>query len=258
MPRVLPFSGRSWRLVPPLLLFLVVLAAAVAIMRGGITLDMLVRHRAEIATFVAAHRAAAVLAYVGLYIVTVAVSIPGASLLTVTGGFLFGIWLGTAASVFGATAGATVLFLIARSAVGEPLLKRAGRRTAELAHGFRQNAFSYLLFLRLVPAFPFFLVNLVPALAGVRLAPFVLATALGVIPAGFVYALAGTGLDSIIAAQQRAYAACLGRGETGCTLAFEPRDVLTPQMVAALIGLALLALLPVLVRHWRRRRRAAD
>ena len=89
----------------------------------------------------------------------------------------------------GATIGATLIFLVARTALGEPLLRRAGPRADQLAQGFRDDAFSYLLFLRLVPAFPFFLVNLVPALAGVRLGPFVAATALGVIPAAVVFAL---------------------------------------------------------------------
>ena len=91
---------------------------------------------------------------------------------------------------------------MARTALGEPLLRRAGPRATQLAQGFRADAFSYLLFLRLVPAFPFFLVNLVPAFAGVRLAPFIAATALGIIPGALVYAFAGTGLDSVIAAQQ--------------------------------------------------------
>jgi uncharacterized membrane protein YdjX (TVP38/TMEM64 family) len=185
----------------------------------------------------------------------VALSLPGATVLTVAGGFLFGVWPGAAASVLGATTGATVIFLIARTAVGEPLLTCAGRRAADLARGFREDAFSYLLFLRLVPAFPFFLVNLVPALAGVRLAPFVAATALGVIPAAIVYSLAGTSLDGIIAAEEAGYDRCLASGAPNCRLAFDARDVLTPQVVAALVGLALLALLPVVVKRVRARAR---
>ena len=90
------------------------------------------------------------------------------------------------------------------------------RWPARLAEGFREDAFSYLLFLRLVPAFPFFLVNLVPALAGVGLAPFVAATALGIIPATFTFAFVGAGLDSVIAAQGAAYNACIAAGHAGC------------------------------------------
>jgi len=184
----------------------------------------------------------------------VSLSVPGATFLTVTSGFLFGVWLGAAASVVGATVGATVIFLVARTAFGEPLLARAGPRLAELARGFRDDAFSYLLFLRLVPAFPFFLVNLVPAFAGVRLGPFVAATALGVIPGAVVFAFTGTMLDSIIAAQEKAHADCLASGAPACMLAFNARDALTPHVIGALAALGLLALLPVLVKRWRARR----
>jgi uncharacterized membrane protein YdjX (TVP38/TMEM64 family) len=238
-------------------LLVLMAGGAYALARGGITLETLVRHRAAIDLFVNEHRFAAAIAYIALYIACVSLCIPGATLLTIVAGFLFGVVVGAAASVVGATIGATLIFLVARTALGEPLLKRAGRRANELAHGFRKNAFSYLLFLRLVPAFPFFLVNLVPAMAGVRLLPFVAATALGVIPAALVYALAGTGLDSIIAVQESNYAACLSRGGTDCTLAFDARDLLTPQLLAALIALALLALLPVGIKRWRARRRLA-
>jgi uncharacterized membrane protein YdjX (TVP38/TMEM64 family) len=235
-----------------LFVFLAMLAAgAFAFAQGGLRFANLVHHRETVAAFVAEHSALAVLAFIGVYVAAAALSIPGSAILTITGGFLFGVLLGAAASVLGATAGATVIFLLARTAVGEPLLKRAGPRAAQLARGFRDHAFSYLLFLRLVPLFPFFLVNLVPAVAGVRLAPFVAATTLGIVPAALIYALAGTGLDSVIAEQVKAHAQCVARREGACPLSFDPRDVLTPQLLAALIGLALLALLPVLVRHYR-------
>jgi uncharacterized membrane protein YdjX (TVP38/TMEM64 family) len=240
-----------------LLLVLVAMAAAIyyALRRHSL-LETLVLHRAEIDAFVMGHIVLAVLAYIGLYVAIVALSVPGATFLTVTSGFLFGVWIGAAASTVGATLGATVIFLIARTAFGEPLLACAGNRLRELARGFREDAFSYLLFLRLVPAFPFFLVNLVPAFAGVRLGPFVTATAVGVIPAAIVFALAGTGLDSIIAARQRVYEECLARGADGCTLRFNAHDVVTPEVMAALAALAVLALLPVAVRYLRARRRA--
>ena len=205
----------------------------------------------------AEHRILALLSYIGLYIATVALSVPGGTLLTVSGGFLFGVAIGASAAVIGATIGATLIFLLARSALGEPLLRRAGPRAQQLAQGFRADAFSYLLFLRLVPAFPFFLVNLVPAFAGVRLGPFVAATALGVIPASLVYAFAGTGLDSIITAQKNSYQDCLAAGRTDCLLSFDARDVLTPHLLGALVALGLLALVPVVVRRLRARQRAS-
>jgi len=251
-------SGLLRRLAPLLAVLAVAAVVYCAAGRGSLSLETLIRHREAVGSFVRGHAVAALLAYLGIYIVTVALSVPGATFLTLTGGFLFGVWAGAAASAVGATIGATVIFLVARTALGEPLLACAGPRAAELARGFRADAFSYLLFLRLVPAFPFFLVNLVPAFAGVRLAPFVAATALGVIPAAVVYSLAGTGLDSVIAVEQKAFADCLASGAADCRLVFDARDVLTPQLIAALVALGLLALLPVVVRHLRARRARAD
>ena len=201
--------GPIRRLLPLLAVGLFAVIAFVAFGQGGISLEALVSNREAIGAFVAEHRILALLSYIGLYIATVALSVPGGTLLTVSGGFLFGVAIGATAAVIGATIGATLIFLLARSALGEPLLRRAGPRAQQLAQGFRADAFSYLLFLRLVPAFPFFLVNLVPAFAGVRLGPFVAATALGVIPASLVYAFAGTGLDSIMTAQKNSYQDCL-------------------------------------------------
>jgi len=254
-----PSADRPRRLGRPLALLAAVVVLAVAayaiISQGGLSLEALIRHRMAIDAFVRAHRLLAVLIYIAVYTVAVAVSVPGAVFLTVAGGFLFGLALGASAAVIGATAGATVIFLIARTALGEPLLRRAGPRAAQLAQGFRDDAFSYLLFLRLVPAFPFFLVNLVPAIAGVRLAPFVAATALGVIPGALVYAFAGTGLDSVISAQQAVNRDCLAAGRSDCHMVFDAKDILTPQLIGALIALGLLALVPVLVKRLRARSR---
>jgi uncharacterized membrane protein YdjX (TVP38/TMEM64 family) len=254
-PTIIRPRGRTRRLVALAAVLVVAVVAYALLRRGGLSLESLVSHRETIDRFVAEHRAAAILTYICIYIVTVAVSVPGATILTVIGGFLFGVVAGGSAAVVGATTGATLIFLFARTALGEPLLRRAGPRAGQLARGFRDDAFSYLLFLRLVPAFPFFLVNLVPALAGVRLAPFVAATALGVIPASFVYAFAGTGLDSVMLAQSHAYRDCLAAGRTDCHFAFDPRDVLTWQLIGALVALGLLALVPVAVKRLRARAR---
>ena len=245
--------GIARRILPFAVVIILVGAAYLAI--GGVSLESLVRHRAAIDDFVASHRLLAVLSYMGLYIVTVALSVPGAIFLTVTGGFLFGLVLGASAAVISATIGATLMFLAARTALGDPLLRRAGPRANQLARGFRDDAFSYLLFLRLVPAFPFFLVNLVPAFAGVRLGPFIAATAIGIIPGAIVFALAGVGLDSMIAAQKNSYDQCIAAGGADCRLAFYLADVLTPQLIAALFALGLLALMPVVVKYWRARSR---
>jgi uncharacterized membrane protein YdjX (TVP38/TMEM64 family) len=249
---------KSWiirRLIPLMAIVLLGVAAYFVFGRGLISLEALVRHRATIGAFVTEHQVLAVLAYVALYVTTVALSLPGATFLTVSGGFLFGVGIGAAAAVIGAALGATVIFLIARTTLGEPLLRRAGPRANQLAAGFRDDAFSYLLFLRLVPVFPFFLVNLVPAFAGVSLSTFFVATTLGIIPGGVVFALAGTGLDSVIAAQKNAYDACMAAGRTDCHLTFNAGGILTPQLISALVALGVLALVPVVVKRLRARSR---
>ena len=249
-------TGFVRRLLLPLAVFVIFAGAAYFMLgEGGISLESLVRNRASIDAFVAEHRLLAVIAYIGIYTVAVALSVPGAAFLTMAGGFLFGEAVGASAAVVGATVGAAIIFLIARTALGQPLLQRAGPRASQLAEGFREHAFSYLLFLRLVPVFPFFLVNLVPAFAGVRLGPFVAATALGIIPAALVYALAGTGLDSVITAQKNLYDQCIVAKGIDCRMVFEPAEVLTPRLVAALVALGLLALMPVVVKYWRGRSR---
>jgi uncharacterized membrane protein YdjX (TVP38/TMEM64 family) len=218
-----------------------------------VSLETLVRHRMAIDAFIAAHAIAAVAAFMALYILVVALSIPGGLLLTISGGFLFGTIIGGTAAVISATAGATLIFLVAKSACGESLVRRAGPLASKLAEGFRAEAFSYLLFLRLVPAFPFFLVNLVPALAGVTLPTFVLATLIGVIPATFAFAFLGSGLDSVIAAQEALFRACLASGQTECHIAFDLGMIVTPRLLAALGTLGVIALIPAVINRWRAR-----
>jgi uncharacterized membrane protein YdjX (TVP38/TMEM64 family) len=245
----------AWRRYAPLAI-VAILAALVPLtgLHRELSVETLFRHSAALDRFVAGHGPMAVAAFVALYVAVVSLSIPGAVYLTMAGGFLFGGVSGALASILGATLGATVLFLIARSAFGDALVRRAGARAGRLAEGFREDAFNYLLFLRLVPVFPFFVVNLVAAVAGVRLLPFVLATAIGIVPATTVFAFVGAGLDSVLAAQEAGHRACLAAGRADCRLDFSLGSVLTPQVVAALVGLGLLALLPVAVRRWRARR----
>lgn len=199
-----------------------------------LTLDQLRAHHRTLTGLVATHPLAAPLAYLALYTAAVAVSLPGAVLLTITGGFLFGATLGTTLTVIAATTGATLIFLAARSAFGGLLRGRAESALGRMEAGFRRDAFSYLLVLRLVPLFPFFIVNLVPAFLGVGLGTYVGATLIGIVPATLVYTLAGCGLGSIL--------------ESGGE--FSLKSVLTPEMLAALLGLALLALVPVVYKRF--------
>jgi uncharacterized membrane protein YdjX (TVP38/TMEM64 family) len=243
-------AGRLWPLV--------VVGLAIALVYGlgwhrELSLQTLLRHRALIDEFVAAHRLAAIAAFIALYVTVAALSIPTGAVLTTIGGFLFGPVVGALAAVVGATIGATIIFLIARSAVGEHLLRRVGPRAARFAEGFRADAFWYMLFLRLVP-FPFWLVNLAPALFGVRLTTFVSATAIGIIPACFAFAFFGAGLDSAITAHEQAYRACLAQSRDSCRTELDPAVMLTPELLAALALLAVVGLIPVVVKRWRRRR----
>jgi uncharacterized membrane protein YdjX (TVP38/TMEM64 family) len=198
-----------------------------------LTFTHLKAHRQEILAFVANNYALSAAAYVGLYIFVVAMSLPSAVLLTLTGGFLFGAVAGTILTVIGATAGAALVFLLARALAGDTLLARFGATGQKLVREIRANAWSYLLVLRLVPLFPFFLVNIVPAFAGVRFSTFVLTTFFGIMPGTAVYSMSGAGLGSI-----------LDRGET---ISFSA--IMTPEILGALIGLAGLSLAMIPIRR---------
>jgi uncharacterized membrane protein YdjX (TVP38/TMEM64 family) len=232
-------AGFSWRRMLPLLVLGAGLAAFFALgLDDYLSFETLRRNRAWLLETVEKSAALAALAYMAIYILIVAFSLPGGAIMTITGGFLFGQWLGTAYVVVAATIGAGVVFLAARTALGDLLRARAGPFLKKMEAGFRENALSYLLVLRLVPVFPFFIVNLVPAFLGVSLRDFMIATFFGIIPATFVYARLGVGLGSIFDAG----------GE------FSAKAVFTPEMVTALIGLAILALLPVAYKKLKARR----
>ena len=227
----------------PLMRFLslaLLAAAAAACFALGLdqflTFEALRENRALLADFVAAQGALAVLLYIVIYAVLVALSVPGAAILTVTGGLLFGQWFGSLYVVVGATIGAMGIFLIVRTALGDALRKRSGSAMQKMEAGFQENALSYLLVLRLIPLFPFFLMNIVPAFLGVKLRTFVIGTFIGIIPGSFVFATVGAGLGSIFERNDN----------------FSLQGVLTPEIIAALVGLAVLALLPVAYKKFRK------
>jgi uncharacterized membrane protein YdjX (TVP38/TMEM64 family) len=246
------------RLVPlGCLLGLLVLAYAMGWHRN-LRLEALVENNAAIEAFIAAHRIAAIASFVGIYALGTLLVMPAAgAVLAVIGGFLFGALIGGAAAMIGSTLGATTVFLIARSAFGGRLLSRLGPRVESFAAGFRADAFCYVMFLRLMPL-PSWFTNLTAALCAVRLRTFVGATAIGRIPGSFLLALFGAGLDSMIATQEVAYRACLAGGELDCRIDFDPANVVTPMLIAALVGLGLLALVPVLARRLLLRRAAVE
>lgn len=162
-----------------------------------LSLDIVKANRDALLAYTQAHFVQAVTGAFLVYVAATAFSVPGGLLLSLTCGFLFGRWIGTVLVVFAATIGATLLFLAARYVVADAARKRLGALGEKINAGFTENAFNYLLFLRLVPAFPFFLVNLAPALTTIPLRTFVLATFIGIIPGTFVFVNLGETLGRI-------------------------------------------------------------
>jgi uncharacterized membrane protein YdjX (TVP38/TMEM64 family) len=227
----------TWTRWVPLGLIVAALAAALALrVDRYLSFEELAAHRDWLLAEVERWGLGAAACFAAAYAGVIALSIPGGTVLTLLAGFLFGPFWGTVYAVVGATLGATAVFLAARTALGGVLRRRAGRFVRKLEDGLRRDAFYYLLFLRLVPLFPFWLVNLVPALLDVKLSTFIAATFIGIIPATAVFAGLGDGLGAIIDAGQRP--------DLGI--------VLEPRVLLPLLALAVLALVPVVVRHFRR------
>lgn len=222
-----------------------VLVAVVVLLRspllGRLSLEGLRESRGALAAFVQAHPLRSVLAYLAVYVTTVALSLPTALILTLTGGFLFGAWLGGTAAAVGCTLGATIVFLISRLTVGDAVEARTGPRVRALAEEIRKDAFFYLLTLRLIPVMPFWLTNVAAGLIAIRVPTFAAATLIGIWPVAVVYAGVGSGLGSLF--------------DSGEPLSLH--TLVTPQVLLPLAGLAVLSVLPILYQR-RRARRGPD
>lgn len=215
---------------------------------------------AALKAYIASNLIGALCLYILAYVAVVALSLPGATIMTLSGGLLFGWVIGAPATVIGATIGATVLFLVARSSFGESLAEKAGPAVQKLRAGFQEDAFSYMLFLRLVPAFPFVVVNLASAVLGVPLYTYVLGTLLGIIPGTTAYSVAGSGLGSVIEAQNASYQACLakpGASAASCPYTIDTSALVTKELVLAFALLGVVALVPVVLKKWRARNATA-
>jgi uncharacterized membrane protein YdjX (TVP38/TMEM64 family) len=222
----------------PLLLILALLAAVFATgLHRQLTWASLGAHEAALRQLVATAPVVAAAAYVAAYAAAVALSIPFGALFTVSGGLLFGTLLGGALAVLGASIGAMLVFMAARSVLGPLLAARAGPFLDRVGPGLRRDGFSYLLAMRLTPVVPFWVTNLAPALLGIPLSTFAGATFIGIMPATFVFASIGAGVGSVLAAGK----------SPDLSLIWSP-PVLLP-----LLGLAVLSLLPVAWRHWKAR-----
>jgi uncharacterized membrane protein YdjX (TVP38/TMEM64 family) len=225
------------RFSPLAILLLAVVAAFTLGLHEYLSFEQLERNRAWLLDLVHRHAVLAPFAFMLIYAIAIALSIPGGAILTMAGGFLFGIAAATVYAVVAATLGATIVFLIAKTAFGNTLRQRAGPAMRRMETGFRENALNYLLVLRLIPVFPFWLVNLVSAFLGVPLRTYVMATAVGIIPGTLVYASIGNGLGAVFEAG--------GRPDLG--IIFES------EIILPIIGLAALALLPVAYRKIKAR-----
>lgn len=192
-------------------------------------------YRQQLLVLTQQHYTLMVLGFISTYIIVVALSVPGAVFLTLASGFMFGIIAGTVYVVIGATLGATLLFLAVRTVLGTWLAKHLSGWMVKFELGLYEDAFCYVLMLRLIPIFPFWLINFVPALLNVPLRAFVLATALGIIPDSLVYVMVGHGLDAMFK-QGRA----------------PDLDIMfTPAIFVPMLALAALSLLPVFYKHMK-------
>ena len=231
-------NNSSWkRFIPIAIIVLLMAVAYFAGIGDYLTQEQLKQHRAELKQLVEQHPVAAPLAYIAIYTTATALSVPGALFLTLIGGFLFAQPMATVYVVFSATTGAIAIFLAAKTALGPTLKEKVSGKLGKMRDGFNDDAISYLLFLRLVPIFPFWLVNLAPAFFGVPLITFAWTTVVGIIPGSFVFCQAGAGIGAIL--------------DSGDLLSVDA--ILNDQMKIALIALGIFALLPAIIKKIRRK-----
>jgi uncharacterized membrane protein YdjX (TVP38/TMEM64 family) len=241
---------RQW--IPAIALAVLIAVAYGFGLHKHLSLEALADNRDLLRQFVDANLALALALYILAYTAIVALSLPGAAVMSITGGFLFGWILGVPASMTAALVGATIVFQIVKTSLGAALAERAGPTVQKLSKGFAENAFSFLLFLRLAPVFPFFIVNAVAGLCRVPLRTFVLATAIGIVPGSLAFALLGSGLDSVIDTAKIDHAACLASGAAGCQFHLSLGDLVTPQLLIAFAGLGAVALIPIALKYLKR------
>lgn len=228
---------KAARLIPIMILLAVAIVGAI-LLKDTLNFDVLRDNRAWLLSYRDAHFLTMALSFVAIYVTIVAFSLPGATVASVTGGFLFGLGWGTALNVGAATIGASLLFLAVRWGFGAALAARieaSDGKIARIQNGLRDNEWSVMFLLRLVPAVPFFVANLLPAMVGVQFRTYVVTTALGIVPGALVFTWIGVGLGEVF-----------DRGENpDLSLFWEPH------IIGPILGLAVLAALPLIVRTLR-------
>jgi uncharacterized membrane protein YdjX (TVP38/TMEM64 family) len=232
-------SRAGWSRKLPILAILLVAVTGAVFFRDQFSFDTLARHHEALIAFRDTHYLPTVAAFLIAYIAIVALSLPGGTVATLTGGFLFGLFPGVVYNVIGATLGAVLIFLAARSGFGARLsdrLQSGDGKVARLFAGLRRNEWSVLLLMRIVPAVPFFLANLIPAFTGTRLSVYAATTFLGIIPGAFVFTSVGSGLGDVFAS-----------GEVP-----DLGVIFTPSILLPILGLAVLAALPIALKALRK------
>lgn len=231
-------TAAVWKRFAPLAIVIGGLAFAYAMgWHRFFTLEFLAQSREAMTAYVADNYLISVVGFTVLYAVAVAFSFPAASILTIFAGFLFGWFVGGLSVAVGATIGATAIFLVARSAFGDFLTEKVGGRVKNLAAGFEKEAFSYLLILRLAPVFPFFIMNIAPALFNVPVRTYVIATLFGILPGTFAYTFLGQGVGSVLDAAETA-------GTTPSV-----GDLVTTEITLAFAALAAVATIPMIIKR---------
>jgi uncharacterized membrane protein YdjX (TVP38/TMEM64 family) len=259
-----PISGCRRSLLKRWLPLAVLLAIAAAVVAMGwhdlLMLKTIGLNYEKLRAFITANLVTALALYFGIYVSVIALSLPGALILTLAGGLLFGWKLAAPTAVVAATIGATIIFLVAKSSLGEVMASRVGPWLSKLRTGFCDHALSYLLFLRLVPAFPFVVVNLAAAVLNVPLRTYVIGTFLGIIPGTTAFSVAGSGLGSVIAAQNRNYHACVAKmpadPSLACPYTIDTSALVTKELILAFVLLGVVALVPVVLKKWSARNAA--
>ena len=252
-------ARRRLKLVLRLLPLIVLIVGGIVIAILGVSeyfsLSRIIEGRGDLLAYVEESPFRTVAIYVGAYILAVIFSVPGGSLLTVVGGVLFGGIVGGIITTVAATMGSVFVFLIAKTAIGDWLRRRAeamGPRIAQFTEGFRTNAFYVIVVLRLIPVMPYWASNAVPAVFGVNILVFIAATLVGLLPWTVSFAFFGAALDDIVRAQQEANPGCAEAG----TCEFDLSAMTSGPVITGVI-IALLSLIPVALHWWSRRRKKA-
>ena len=219
-----------------------------------VSFQKVAEYQTDLENYVNANFIYALLIFIALYITATAFSLPGASILSLLGGLLFGGIVGGFAIVVAATSGAIILFLIASTSFGDILRQKAGKWMEKIAAEFNDGAASYLLFLRLVPLFPFFVVNLAPALLGARLWTFAWTTFIGIIPATFAFSFVGAGIGSILASENEKYQQCLADGSNSCTFEVSATEFFSRELLIGLAVMGCMALIPIIYKKIKARK----